>query len=90
MVIAALIFSPFLPTAGPISVKSDYNRQGLLWRYPDFQQKKICVSCARQMFFFSLVFTDNWCVGQGHTLGYLNVVSARSMWSCNVMYGVSE
>jgi hypothetical protein len=64
MVIAALISRPFLPTAGPISVKSVYNRHALLLRY--LVHKKLCH------------FLTNYCwFGQGHIQGHLGVVSAR-------------
>jgi hypothetical protein len=35
-------------------------------------------------------FDGNCCFDQGRNIGHLHVVSARSMWSCNVMCGVSE
>jgi hypothetical protein len=46
MVIAALISSSFIPTAGPISVKSVHNRQALVLQYPVSPRKICCVSCA--------------------------------------------
>jgi hypothetical protein len=42
--IAALISSPILPTAGPISVDSVYNRQAVLLCYPDFS-KEVQLPC---------------------------------------------
>jgi hypothetical protein len=85
MVIAALISSPFLPTAGPISMKSVYNRQALLFCYSDFFQTNFpCQLCPSKLCHF---WTNNCCFGQGHNLGRLDAGSASSKWSCSVMCG---
>jgi transposase len=50
MVIAALISSPFISTAEPISVQSVYNMQAWLLCYPDFSKRICWASCAHQNF----------------------------------------
>jgi hypothetical protein len=39
---------------------------------------------------FCHFLTDNCCFGQGHILGRLDEVSARSIWPCSVMCAMSK
>jgi hypothetical protein len=64
MVIAALISSPCLPTAGPISVKSVlYSRQALLLCYPDFFPNNSAGPVVLTFQNFVIFLTDDCCFG---------------------------